>query len=763
MVPLNGIAVKVVLLSATAVLYLSLAAGADPYPNPPANHPRLLLRPADIPAMKARLDAPQMAAVKARLGEQADATTDGRLPDGKPDRAKRRAYEAKALLCLVNGDEDAGRQAVQMALDYLTSLSSTYKEEGLFISRDMNRSIFGAAMVYDWCYPLLTTEQRGELIEQIKRVAANTEYGWPVNRAGFVSGHYGEEKHPCMLAAGIAVYDEDPSIYEAMADHLYNGFVPTRDLFYPGHKHHQGSAYGIGRFAHEVEASLLITRMGFPNPCIADQGQVPYFAMYNRTPDGLLMVEGDDYARGSGPNWYSPSDLLFVIAGMYQDPYVQDEALRYGSRIGDAALRLLIQDGKVQPKPVGELPLTRYFGSPFGAMIARTGWDIQGGKDAGAAVARFHVKEYMFGNHDHLDAGHFSLYYKGALALDSGVYQGTIGQYGDDHFTSYYQRTVAHNALLVIDPDEPKPLWWGRELETRDGGQFWPDPRRSEYGTIEQLLSCGRRAEILAHEFGPDPATPDYSYLKGDLSPSYKAPDPYPAKVSEVKRSFVFLNLKNGEHPAALIVFDRVVSTDSSFRKAWLLHTTNEPATDGSVTTVTRTEDGYNGKLVNHTLLPKPGGADIAKIGGSDREFWVDGRNYPNPPRGGSHEPGAWRIELSPKTPATTDLFLNVLQVLDAAGGPAPLTPEKVETDALVGVRIADRVVCFSKSGERLMGELTLSVADDGHTLRYLVTDLEAGEWRLTGPTTADLTVTAEGGAAYFEGPGGDYRLVPAR
>jgi hypothetical protein len=730
-------------------------------PTPPEGHPRVLLRPSDIPRVKARFDSPNMSVVREKLLEQANATSDGHLPDGKPRNiwsdTRRRAFEAKAFLHLINDDTDAGKQAVDMVLAYFRSLKTSYEEEGLFVSRSMNRAILGAAMVYDWCYDLFTPAQRQEFISAIKRVAENTEYGWPVNRPGFVSGHYGEEKHPCMLAAGIAVYDEDPSIYTAMADHFYNGFAQTRNFFYPGHKHHQGSAYGIGRFGSEVPASLLIVRMGFENPCIPDQSKVPYFCMYNRTPDGLLMVEGDDYARASGPNWYSPSELLHTVAGMYQEPYVQDEALRYGRIIGDAALRMLIQDETLEAKPVSELPLTKYFGSPFGEMIARTGWDIQGGKDAGTAVARMKIKEYMFGNHDHLDAGHFSFYYKGSLAIDSGVYQGTVGGYGSDHFKNYYQRSVAHNTLLIMDPNEPKTLWWGRELESSDGGQFWPDDRRSEFRNLEHLLSRGKRAKILAHEFGPDPVVPDYSYLKGDIAESYRTPEFRPGKVSEVKRSFVFLNLRNSEHPAALIVYDRVTSIDANSKKSWLLHSINEPEVSESITTIRRTEDGYNGKLVNHTLLPQ--NAEIVKIGGPGYESWVDGKNYPNPPKKGYYEPGAWRIELSPRGSSKTDHFLNVMHVMDAVGGPEPLTPVKIETDQLVGTRIADRVVLFSKSGTRLQEGITFTVSDSQDELKYLVTDLRSGEWQVTGSSSLSLKATEDGGAVYFSGQPGTYTL----
>lgn len=732
-------------------------------PRPPRGHPRLFLRREHVGALRqwCRRDTGLME----DLLRQADAADDGHLPNGVPENlwrdVRRMSFEANALLYLLDGDARRGRLALRTALDYLSSFTGTYERDGLFVSRAANRGILGAAMVYDWCYQLLTEQEKADFIRHIKRLAENAEHGWPP-RGGFVTGHYSEEKNPCMLAAGIAVHDEDPSIYDLMADHLYNGFAPARNFFYRGSKHHQGSSYGVSRFADEVLASFIVTRMGVPNPCVAEQVKVPYFFIYNRRPDGLFMVEGDDYARASRPARYGSGEFLHMLVSLYGDPYIQDEAVRYRPQIRNVVFRILCQHDAVQPKPVSELPLTRYFGPPFGQMIARTGWDVQGGKGAPVAIAKMNIGQYLFGNHQHLDGGHFSIYYKGSLAIDSGVYQGTEGGYGCEHFLNYYQRSVAHNTILVLDSDEPRPRWWGRELQSRDGGQFWP-PGRAEYATIDDVVGIGPRAEIIAHQVGPDPLTPDYSYLKGDLAPAYHAPPPYPPKVSEVKRSFVFLNLKDPEHPAALVVFDRVTSRLPSFRKSWLIHSINEPDIEGNMTDIRRTEDDYNGRLVNHTLLPRPDNCRIARVGGPEREFWVDGRNYPQGyRRPGWHEPGAWRIEVSPRQPAATDLFLNVMQVLDAVGGPPPLRPELIETDAFVGARIADRAVLFSQSGRPVEREVTLDLPGAGE-LSVLVTDIAPGRWRLEGPARFEVDVAPEGGAVYFKGPAGRYRLLPVR
>src|SRR5699024_32455 len=157
---------------------------------------------------------------------------------------------------------------------------------------------------------------------------------------------------------------------------------------------------------------------------------------------------------------------------------------------------------------------------------------------------------------------------KGLLANDSGSYKGSSGKYHSPHNKYYFKRTIAHNALLVYDPDELDKypnvrdgyLTWPN---VNDGGQRWPNEGKPPL-TLDELLNKGyKRAEVLAHAIGSNKVEPDYSYLKGDLTEAYSD------KVRKYARSFVFLNLKNTDHPAVLIVLDRVVVSDPNFKKYW--------------------------------------------------------------------------------------------------------------------------------------------------------------------------------------------------
>jgi heparin/heparan-sulfate lyase len=188
-----------------------------------------------------------------------------------------------------------------------------------------------------------------------------------------------------------------------------------------------------------------------------------------------------------------------------------------------------------------------------------------------------------------------------------------------------------------------------------------------------------------------------------------------------------------------------------------------EPAIEGNSTLVSLSERSWTGRLRNTTLLPEPANTEIVKVGGPGKEYWVFGENFPNEPRRGPAEDfelGSWRIEISPRKPVETDLLLNVMQMSEA-GREKMLPVSRIDSDQVVGARLADRVVLFGKSGERTDRPVAFSVKGAG-TLKYLVTDLAEGTWqvrrdgRVVQPA---VTVSADSGTTYFEGPAGTYEL----
>ena len=406
------------------------------------------------------------------------------------------------------------------------------------------------------------------------------EIGYPPVDGGFLTGHGSEWMiMRDLLSAGVALYDEFPDMYRYAANRFFKGLLPARDFWYQGHAFHQGSAYAETRVSSELYPLWIFDRMGFGNVYNPAQQFVPYSWIYMRRPDGQLLRSGDGQSK-------SPRLRSLLIASYYGDGYILADYL-IKPEIDDMSqiYELLWRDPDLEPLPLIDLPLSRYMGSPYGWMVARTGWD----KDA--VVAEMKVNIFNFNNHQHLDAGAFQIYYRGPLAIDSGLYEGKNGAYGSPHHVNYYKRTIAHNSLLIYDPDEK---FEGRAVGYRnDGGQRMPNHWR-EPSRLEDLLNGEyQTGQVLGEGFGPNPERPDYTYLKGDLTKAYSS------KVKDVKRSFVFLNLAGQASPAALVVFDKVVASDPAFKKYWLLHSMEEPVVRGNATTVTR-----GGRLINTTLLP---------------------------------------------------------------------------------------------------------------------------------------------------------------
>ena len=266
--------------------------------------------------------------------------------------------------------------------------------------------------------------------------------------------------------------------------------------------------------------------------------------------------------------------------------------------------------------------------------------------------------------HKHFDNNHFTIYKKGYRALDTG----TRPEPGW-HLSHYYARTVAHNCVTIRMPDERMPGYWGGGASTEN--KFEPIP------------NDGGQSSTLGSVLKEMHTTDDYVYLASDATKSYNS-----KKASLVVREFIYF------YPDLFVVFDRVTATDKNYPKTWLIHTINEPAMKGD-REFSETSDG--GKMICRTLYPA--NAMLTKIGGSGKDFWSDGRNWPLPkltpqeygynmnlPPANHPQLGHWRMEVSPQTASKEDLFMHIIQVGDKNLSDLPDT-ETFETATQIGVK----------------------------------------------------------------------------
>ena len=728
-------------------------------PIPPAVHPRLYLQKEDIPDLKQRFNNPQL---KKTLDQLIKMSQESDKDDGKVktwrEYVKQRGVtvqsELNAAKYLTDKNPELGRKAIT---DILKKMKESDWPDVQDIARAAGRLMVSGAIVYDWCHDLITESEKQEFITEFIRLAKMLECGYPPVKQTSVTGHSSEWMiMRDLLSASIAIYDEFPEMYELTAKRIFKEHIPVRDWFYSGKAYHQGTSYNRVRYSADLFATWIFDRMGAGNVFNPDQGEIPYLWIYSRQADGQFL--------GSGDVNYSRKDLAsLALPGLLAGSYYKNEYFNYEYKQRpnidgiDLFFEFLWKDTTLGVKKPDDLSLTRYFGKPFGWMIARTGWG------ANSVIAEMKINEYNFLNHQHHDAGSFQIYYKGPLAIDSGMYQGSSGGYNSPHNKNYFKRTIAHNSLLIYDPNEKfSSSGYGGSGKTpyvaNDGGQRLPGNGWNPPQHLEDLLNKDyKTGEILANDFGPDNITPDYSYLKGDITEAYSD------KVKEVKRSFTFLNLQNTKTPAALIVFDKIVSKDKSFKKFWLLHSIEEPKIKGNTFEISRTLNGDSGKLITSTILPSADDLEIKSIGGKGKEFWVFGENYPNEPTGRpdvANERGAWRVEVSPKTAKETDYFLNVIQITDNKNK-TPLQVSKIEGNKIIGVQIEDRIVTYSNTSELL--DTSFSFTFDGKgDFKILVTDLKLGDWKITkdGKTVMSKKVKEANNTIYFEGEKGTYTFV---
>lgn len=737
-------------------------------PVPPSEHPRLYLRSCHIPALKQRMSDPVLKKVWQQLTEMSEneRPEDDGTPKGWRYYVRQRGAsvraEMDALRYLITKDKALGRSAITTALDLMQKGSWPEVQD---IARASGRLMVTGAIVFDWCHELLTEQEKKAFVTQFVRLAKTLECGYPPVKQGSVVGHSSEWMiMRDLLSAAIAIYDEYPEMYNLAAGRFFKEHLPVRNWFYPGHTYHQGPGYNRVRFSSDLYALWIFSRMGAGNVYNTAQQFIPYSFIYKRRADGQFLPSGDiNPSRGRRASLR----LLAMLCGSYyKDEYINHEFLlrpsvaEFSGDGRDTFFEFLWRDTQLGERDCRDLPLTRHFGFPFGWSIARTGWD------ADSVVAEMKINAYNFINHQHHDAGDFQIYYKGPLAIDSGAYTGSSGGYNSPHNKNYFKRTIAHNSLLIYDPNEIfKSMGYGGADKTpfvdNDGGQRLPHDGWYPPETLDDLLNKDyKTGEILAQGFGPDYIRPDYTYLKGDITKAYSN------KVKEVKRSFVFLNLKNTAVPAALIVYDKVVSSEPSFKKYWLLHSIEEPSIKGNQVTITRTKNGDTGKLVNHTLLPEPDNADIIPIGGEGKEFWVFGTNYENKASKRrpdvANERGAWRVQLTPRKAAAEDYFLNIMQVMERTHN-NPLKVGRLKSSPLiVAVRIDDRVVAFSRTTEVIDGPVTLMVTGQGSN-KILIADLKPGTWQILKNGSVfipAIPVRSDDGLLYFEGPKGEYKFL---
>jgi hypothetical protein len=628
-----------------------------------ADRPRLYFRPADIPALKQRAAGPLAAQYK-RLSEMA-AVAAAKDPAGNQATTNLTNYggdssQAVAFIGLLEGDQAYINWAIKWA-KAIAAMPVPSDDTG--VSSRIRRM----SVVYDWLYNRMSATDRQVLRQGlIKYVNALMKFG-SMNSPIYSGGH-GRSMHGNLAMALIALdgdYTAPDNLLYVLRNRLKDKLNPMQSWIATDGGYHMGWLY-TASYAN-FDSPYLIWSVGTNDLLLDDWlAKTASWYVYGLRGNGTLPTAGDA-ARN---RIVSGAKSTIYAAGVGKDPI----AKWYLDKLGPSSepfYQLLLLDPNVKAQAPDSLPPSKYFANA-GVVIARDNW----GADSTQLV--FKSTSFSTRNHQHRDQNSFTLFFREPLALDSGIYD----KYTSSHSCNYYTRTIAHNAIVVFDPNQKFSLG-GCGNTSNDGGQLFA----AEAKTLEELLPGGSKHldGIVRYQ-----EATDFSYAWGDATKAYDT-----SRVTQAQREIVFIRDPALPHPAVL-VFDRVRASSPSFEKRFLLHTVNQPSINGRVAVA----NTGSARLTSMTLYPAD--ARLARVGGPGKEYLVAGVNYPpvNVPRDTpTEEAGNWRLEVSPGAGRQQDYFLHALFVDDANVAPVPANQAVlIESGNALGAWVGNRAFVFPRN-----------------------------------------------------------------
>ncbi|MFC1614430.1 hypothetical protein ACFL5K_03960 [Gemmatimonadota bacterium] len=577
---------------------------------------------------------------------------------------------SSALVYAVDNDQWSGRHAVETAMKYITG---SIRRGHVTFGHDLAN----CAIVYDLCYPLWSAEQRNLFHVYLNRtVDANVNSENTV----FHNGWYGYKHWGYGLAAYATWYENErsPEILAALEKEYRERVVPGFRLAGDGGGWAEGyyvnywlyewlffcevarRCEGVDYFAMSPEflARRAVAGMFESYPGIGDKG--------SRRP----IPMGDSGGRVfTGERDKALSARRILVNRFRDDPAHQvvhtfNETTPVSGMSQNAYKDFLWRDTAVVKGDLENFRLSHYSPGP-GYVYARSSWDED-------ATYFFFKCGDRFTSHQNLDLGHFLIYKYEELAGDGGQFY----SFATDHEVNYLLRSIAHNTILVHDPGETwRNVRAFKGPHGNDGGQRheWPHHNGAVKDAGEWLKDRKLYdiAEMLAFE-----DRGDYLYLAGDCSRAYS-----PAKLEFFTRQIVFIR------PGTFVIFDRVKSTDPSFRKTWLLQAMKPPAGEAPNLVITNGD----GRLFVQIVLPR--NPQVTFFSGENL-YSYGGRTYP--PDLDTGPAPECRVEVSPLEPSKVDYFLHVLTATEADIASVKEAVAEVTEDEVV-VRLGDTRLSFEK------------------------------------------------------------------
>jgi hypothetical protein len=775
------------------------------------DHPRLLLTKDTLPTVRKSLleENPTNKRFFELLDQPTSTINNGKLDKATTDYDGRKGLhnyrkdylefiQIKALGYLVDGHELYGYQAIHCMKQFLRTLDIQYISSNM--EREYGNTMFTAALVYDWCYDLLTEEDARQLRAGIQNKTAKGNCGYPAytntahykwkmsvgyppckDKIGAVSGH-GSERQVLRdyLSVAIAFYGDNDSWWNYVGKLVYSEYVPVRNHYFQSGISQQGiGVYVSGRHIADMYSAWMLKTATGSQPYNNIDKTVRNFLGYECAP-GKLFSDGD--GTFSQQNNYEFRALSYMTAYIFADEAMLAQARDMqptkafeADTIELTSAMYVALAGMSDIEPAEDkydgMELIQYNGSPVGQYITHEAWN-----DPNSAGVFMKIKELSSANHEHADAGNFMIYYKGMLSADAGVYSG----YSSDHTRYYHQATVSHNSLLINNGSQNSSST-DKKVKYYSGGQIWPAEITASSGVLNTWLNSKdhQTGVIIGNEHGyydKDKAQPKYAYIGGDISGAYPS-----STVDFVGRRMLVVYTGDEKVPMAFFTYDTITSDSTDYKKTYLLHiSSKDKPTIDTVNKTVVTENG-GGRLVLTCLSSN---VSIKGVGGrtygpnnklddsASGNYYING--YGQVPI--NYDDGTWgRVEISNTNSAKSTKLFNAMYVTDAGNTTyyetKPIT--NVSTNSLSGGDVEGGV--FNKSvaavfvkrnltkSNRLTG--TVSFTTEGNSsMSYYIDGLAAGTWKVTvgGKTIGSYTVSANSGLLTFSAPAGNVTITKA-
>ena len=813
----------------------------DAFPDPvntPKNyqHPRILFNSSDIPAIIANMQDPENAGSYATFISYVTKEIDGKLTPTEYltpaafeytnyDTGVLRAIQAKALYYAIfknsAGYDDAtlrGYEAIYAMKNYLLTFDVQWDFSDQ--CRMYGEMMYYAALVYDWCYDLLTEDDKQQIMLGVQNLACDgtsnspwlgethngrkLEGGFPalgVESQTPLTGHGAEAQVlRDYFSFAIAIYDEDPTWYDYVGGMIYANYVDARNYFYTASYYPDGSAgYNVYRFVCDLYNAWLFKGMGVELPYNEEDMQTVIHGLVSMEINNNFMFATAD---GSGTSSYGQyrlnstvGDAALISSYLFNDNAALAIAERlcaysytktgYSHQLGISCADYLILTAN-------DLVAAEDYREKIDNVEYHAGFQQQivsrDSKDEDSVVVLMQGAQHYPGGHTHQNAGNFQIWYKGILTRDDGLYDA----YGSDHHFFYHMSATAHNTLLIHNNNlNNDPLGPSNKIGYYNGAQKYElgIPGSFDVWVKDDKFSYGK---LIGMETD-DEVNPSYVYFANDITNAYDS-----ETVDYVERSFMTLYTGDEETPMIMFVFDNITSDDADFQKTFLLQCATEPQVSGNTVTV----DNGEGKLVLTSLL----GNDAIKaygrtskngvVMGTEYFYELDEEGNPKKDANGNYvlteDYGAERfylsgagvnlmpggatsigdkssdlsivwghVEVQPEIGQATNQLMNVLYVSDS-GTTVSATPTLLESTYMTGATFKNYTAMFIKDSMFAADEQYFVTEGEG-TMTYYIGGLSDGSWAVTvnGNEIGEFEATAEGRMITFEAECGEIVLTP--